>query len=64
VRFQTEDVFRAKGSSGMGGSSGRMNVTSGKLDVADALSWTLESYVFSGKLLVNWTRIILMRVKF
>ena len=53
MRLRTEDVFRAKGSSGMEESLGRRNVTSRRLDVTDTPNWTLRVVNFSEKSLDN-----------
>ena len=51
MRLQTEDVFETEGSPWMEASSRWRNVTLGRLDVAEALEWTLGFVDVSGEAL-------------
>ena len=57
MRIRTKDVFETEGSLGMKGSSGWRSVTSGGLDVADALDKTLGAVDFSEEHSVTWAHV-------
>ena len=61
VQLWTEDIFRTEGSVGMEGSSRLRSVTSGSLDVANALDRTLGVVDFLEEHFLTWTFVIIWK---